>query len=265
MFEISPASQLLLITLFGLLLGSFISMLTWRLPRMMEWEGEAQLKHISFSRSECPKCQTPLSWKELIPIFSWLAFKGRCHNCQQPISARYPLIEFTTMFLTWLMASHFGLDSKGWMALVFTWILIAITVIDLEHQLILDIFSLPLLWLGLIINTQSYFASPNEAIWGAVLGYLLLWTLFYLFKFLTGKEGMGFGDFKLLAALGAWFGINAIPQIILIASLSSLIAVFALSLFKKRKLQEPVAFGPFLAVGGLLTLLLGDMFIVSLM
>lgn len=264
MAEISPAFQIFLITLFGLLLGSFISMLTWRLPRMMEWEGEAQLKHISFSRSACPQCNTQLTWKELIPIFSWLFYRGRCQHCQHPISVRYPLIEISTMLLTWFVATHFGLDTKGWLALLFTWIIITITVIDIEHQLILDILSLPLLWLGLIINTQSYFAPPVDAIWGAVAGYGLLWGLFYLFKFLTGKEGMGFGDFKLLAALGAWFGINAIPQIILIASFSSLVVALSLNLFRKRNLQEPVAFGPFLAIGGLCTLLWGDVFILSL-
>lgn len=256
-------NELLLITGFGLLMGSFISMLSWRLPRMMEWPGEAQLKHLSFSRSHCPKCDTPLHWKQLFPVISWLMSLGRCRHCQEPISVRYPLIELTTMLLTGLVAYHFGLDTKGWLALVFTWILITITVIDIEHQLILDILSLPLLWLGLLINSQSLFTTPTEAIWGAAIGYMLLWTLFYAFKFFTGKEGMGFGDFKLLAALGAWFGIASLAQIILIASLSSLVIVILLTLMKKQKLNEAVAFGPFLALGGLFTLLLGSQYALT--
>lgn len=264
MIELSPVAQIFFITLFGLLLGSFLSMLTWRLPRMMEWDGLAQLRHITFSRSHCPNCNSTLSWKELIPIFSWLNANGQCKNCKTSISIRYPLIELSTMFLTFIVALHFGLDDKGWFALIFTWTLIAITVIDIEHQLILDILSLPLLWIGLIINTQSIFTGPIDAIWGAVIGYMLLWTLFYAFKFLTKKEGMGFGDFKLLAAIGAWFGVEALAQVILIASLSSILWIVTLSLLNRRNLQEPVAFGPFLALGGLCTLLLGNSFIFSL-
>jgi Type II secretory pathway, prepilin signal peptidase PulO and related peptidases len=264
MVELSPVAQISLITLFGLLLGSFLSMLTWRLPRMMEWEGEAQLKHISSLARIAQAVMQRLSWKELIPVFSWLSSKGQCRHCKTSISARYPLIELSTMLLTLIVVLHFGLDTKGWFALIFTWLLIAITVIDIEHQLILDILSLPLLWLGLIINSQSVFTDPIDAIWGAVIGYMLLWTLFYAFKFLTKKEGMGFGDFKLLAAMGAWFGVEALAQIILIASLSSILWIVALSLFHRRNLQEPVAFGPFLALGGLCTLLLGSSFIFAL-
>lgn len=238
-------------------------MLTWRLPRMMEWSGEAQLKRLSFSRSHCPKCDTPLNWKQLFPLFSWLISLGKCQHCQAPISVRYPLIELTTLLLTGLVAYHFGLEIKGWFALVFTWLLITITVIDIEHQLILDVLSLPLLWLGLLINTQSLFTPPIDAIWGAAIGYLLLWTIFYAFKFLTGKEGMGFGDFKLLAALGAWFGVASLAQIILIASLTSLASVVLLTLMKKQKLDEAVAFGPFLAVGGMFTLLFGGQYALT--
>lgn len=255
---------LVITSLLGLLIGSFISMLSWRLPRIMDLPGEEQLKIISFSRSKCPHCNTALSWKQLFPLFSWLFSKGKCTHCHHPISVRYPLIEFTTMILTFLVAWHFGVNQNGIIALVFTWILLTITVIDIEHQLILDILSLPLLWLGLLINTQSHFVSPSEAILGAALGYILLWTIFYGFKVFTGKEGMGFGDFKLLAALGAWFGASAIPQIILIASISSLIIALVFGLLKLRNMKEPIPFGPFLALGGIATLLFGNQFILAL-
>lgn len=232
-------------------------MLTWRLPRILHLEGDEQLKQISLSRSACPKCKTPLPWYRLFPLISWLASKGKCHGCGDPISARYPLIEFSSMLLTAGMIYVFGNTVDALLAILFSWFLLTITVIDIEHQLILDKLSLPLMWLGLMINTQSFYTTPIDAIWGAILGYMILWVLFQSFKLFTGKEGMGFGDFKFLAALGAWFGAMAIPQIILIASISSVVIGLALALLRLRPMDQPVPFGPYLALGGWITLVFG--------
>ncbi len=256
-----PLTQLLVISaIFGLLMGSFISMLSWRLPRVMELEEEQQLKVISIERSKCPHCETPLPWYRLFPLFSWLASRGKCHQCKTPISPRYPLIELATAVITTLVVWQFGLNEQGIAALIFSWILITISVIDIEHQLILDNLSFPLLWLGLIFSTQSTFLSPVEAIWGAVVGYLVLWSVYHLFKLVTGKEGMGYGDFKLLAALGAWFGALLLPQIILIAALTSIAFTLINGLLTKQSIHNPMAFGPFLALGGFVTLFFGILF-----
>lgn len=250
--------QLLLFSgLIGLVIGSFISMLTWRMPRILMMQEDEQLKAITFGGSKCPSCDTNLPWYRLIPVLSWLWTKGKCHHCQTPISARYPLIELATASTTVLIMWLYGPTLIGFAALLFSWILITISVIDIEHQLILDNLSLPLLWLGLLFNTQSLFTNPVDAIWGAILGYMLLWILFHSFRLITGKEGMGYGDFKLLAALGAWFGVMAIPQIILIASVSSLVIGLGGVLLKLRAYDSPLAFGPFLAIGGWVTLIMG--------
>lgn len=264
MLPLDPTALILLAGLLGLLVGSFISMLTWRLPRIMHLEGDEQLKQISLSRSECPNCQTSLPWYRLFPLISWIASKGKCHACDHKISARYPLIEFTSMAMTAGMVYIFGNTLDAYLAILFSWFLLTITVIDIEHQLILDKLSLPLMWLGLMINSQSYYTSPVDAIWGAVLGYMILWFLFQSFKLFTGKEGMGYGDFKFLAALGAWFGAMALPQIILIASISSVVIGLTLALLRLRSMDQPIPFGPYLALGGWITLLLGNNLIQQL-
>lgn len=250
----------------GLLIGSFISMLTWRLPTMFfqQWSPQQQVKAISFSRSQCPSCQQPLKAYQLIPVFSWLFSRGRCQQCNAPISVRYPLIELTSTLITVVIAWQFGQSLNAIVFWVFAWLLLTITVIDIEHQLILDSLSLPLLWFGLVFSLSSDITPPNQAILGAVLGYLLLWGLFQSFKILTGKEGMGYGDFKLLAALGAWFGATALPQIILVASVSSLIVGIGLSLVKVRNLNDPMPFGPYLALAGIVSLLFGGNIIQKL-
>lgn len=261
----SPFLLFFLSGLIGLLIGSFISMLTWRLPRLMEKPAEAQFKQISVSRSACPHCHTPLPWYRLFPLFSWLFSRGKCHACQQKISIRYPLIEFTSMLSTLMVVWQFGFTLEAALAVIFVWFIITICVIDLEHFLILDKLSLPLLWLGLLINSQSIFTSPESAIWGAAMGYLILWVVFYSFKLLTGKEGMGFGDFKLLAALGAWFGMEALPQIILVASLASILVTLILATTKLRRMNDPIPFGPYLSIGGLSVLFLGSNIIQTLL
>lgn len=260
MFPFSAIEWLILSGLAGLIIGSFISMLSWRLPNMFyqQWTPEQQLKSLSLSRSECPSCQQTLKPYQLIPIFSWLWSRGKCQQCGASISIRYPLIELTSTVITLVIAWQYGQTLNTIIFWLFCWILLTIVIIDIEHQLILDSLSLPLLWLGLVFSLNSDITTPNQAILGAVAGYLLLWGLFQTFKWLTGKEGMGYGDFKLLAALGAWFGIIALPQIILIASVSSLAIGVGLSLLKVRALNEPMPFGPYLAFGGMISLLFGN-------
>ena len=261
MNTLSLTESLVLSGLIGLIVGSFLSMLTWRLPRLLLAGEQNWLKSISLGGSRCPQCDIQLPWYRLIPLFSWLYSRGQCHHCGHRISIRYPLIELSTAGITILTVWHFGLSIEAAAALLFSWLLLAIFIIDWEHQLILDKLSLPLLWLGLLFNTQHLFVSPTEAIWGAAIGYLLLWAVFHTFKLLTGKEGMGYGDFKLLAALGAWFGFMALPQIILIAALSSILVSVIGILLKKRNKDTPMAFGPFLALGGWASLFLGSQFI----
>jgi leader peptidase (prepilin peptidase)/N-methyltransferase len=259
MQSISTAELLFYSAILGLIVGSFLSMLTWRLPRLLLAGEENWLKPISVGGSKCPQCDSEIPWYKLIPLFSWVLSKGKCHNknCDSTISIRYPLIEIATASLTALSMWKFGLNIEGIAATLFSWILIAIFIVDWEHQLILDIFSLPLLWLGLLFNTQNLFISPVDAIWGAAVGYLLLWLVYHLFKIFTGKEGMGYGDFKLLAALGAWLGVLALPQIILIAALSSILITLIGIALKQRDKNTPMAFGPFLAIAGWIALFAG--------
>lgn len=260
MIEFSNIELIIYSGVFGLLIGSFISMLTWRLPRIMDLEADQQLKQISTSRSYCPSCKTNLNWQQLFPVLSWIMAKARCKNCNAKISIRYPLIEILTMLLTIYIAMVFGFTLTGFFALVFSYFLMTIVVIDIEHQLILDKLSLPLMWLGLLFSLEGSFTTPEESIIGAASGYMLLWVIYYAFKIITGKEGMGFGDFKLLAALGAWFGLSALPQIILIASISSIIVAIILALIKFKDINSAQPFGPFLAIAGLVTLTLGIIF-----
>jgi leader peptidase (prepilin peptidase)/N-methyltransferase len=259
MSAISEAELLILVAVFGLLIGSFISMLSWRLPRLMELAPEEQFKQVSVSRSACPNCKKNLTWKQLFPLFSWILSKGRCQNCNIKISARYPLIEFTTLILTLSIYFAFGLSTTAAIALLFTYFLITISVIDIEHHLILDKLSLPLMWLGLIFSLFETFTTPKDAILGAIAGYMLLWIIFQTFKLVTGKEGMGFGDFKLLAALGAWFGVTAIPQIILIASVTSILVAIILAVIRIKAIDSELPFGPYLAIAGMITLLSGQL------
>lgn len=264
MFDLTQVEAVFAASLLGLIIGSFISMLTWRLPRMLYLDAGSTAHSITLSRSKCPHCQTTLSWYQLIPIFSWFFAKGKCLTCHTPISIRYPLIEIGTMLTTGFLIWHFGQTTSALFAVGFSWVLITILVIDIEHQLILDSLSLPLMWAGLLINSQAYYVSAEQAILGAAIGYLILWALFHSFKLLTGKEGMGYGDFKLLAALGAWFGVMAIPQIILIASLSSLVIGGGLALLRLKKLEDPIPFGPFLAIGGWSSLIFGNQLLQQL-
>jgi leader peptidase (prepilin peptidase)/N-methyltransferase len=251
--------------LIGLVFGSFISMLSWRLPRILELDGREQLKAISLGGSECPHCRNTLPWYRLFPLLSWLISKGRCHACKTPISARYPLIELSTGLLTLLSVWHFGLSWHTLWVVAFCYWLITISVIDFEHHLILDKLSLTLLWLGLLLNAFHQFVPAKEAILGAITGYLILWILFQAHFQITGKEGMGYGDFKLTAALGAWLGVYALPQILLLSALSAILIFLLLILLRKQDWQASLPFGPYLAIGGLITLFAGDSLLIRLL
>lgn len=254
----------------GLMIGSFLNVVIHRLPIMMEREwavqcadlrGEAPpvVEPLSLSRprSRCPKCNHAISAIENIPLFSWLFLRGRCSSCKTPISIRYPLIELVTAALFAFSATHFGLTAAGWGALIFIAALIALTSIDYDTQLLPDDITLPLLWIGLLFNLFGTYTDLNSAVIGAIAGYLSLWSVYWLFKLVTGKEGMGYGDFKLLAALGAWLGWQMLPVTILLSSIVGAIVGISLMVFSKHSRQEPIPFGPYLAAAGIVALIWG--------
>jgi leader peptidase (prepilin peptidase)/N-methyltransferase len=246
------------------MMGSFISMLSWRLVKHIESDTPELLRALVFDRSRCTNCNTPLGAMQLIPLLSWLLNKGKAHCCGSSISARYPLTELATASLSTLTAWTFfdasapllGLSFQGWAALLFVWTLITISVIDFEHYLIPDRLSLPLLWLGLLLNSSDAgFVSLSEAVWGAAVGYVSLWLIFQSHRALTGKEGMGYGDFKLTAALGAWLGVQALIPIFILAGGLAIVVMGGLMLLKKHDLANTFPFGPWLAAAGILVLL----------
>jgi leader peptidase (prepilin peptidase)/N-methyltransferase len=248
----------------GLGVGSFISMLSWRLPRHLESDTPELLRTLVFDRSHCDNCNKPLKAKQLIPLLSWLLGRGKASCCGTSISVRYPLTEIATALLSLFTAWHFfdpnapllGLTLQGWAALVFVWTLISISVIDFEHYLIPDRLSLPLLWLGLLLNsTDAGFVNLSEAVWGAAIGYVSLWLIFQIHRAITGKEGMGYGDFKLTAALGAWLGVQALIPIFILAGGLAIVVMGSFMLLKKHDLANAFPFGPWLAGAGLLVLL----------
>ncbi len=250
----------------GLCVGSFLNVVAYRLPLMLEkrWQDDCRalleqntagsssevVFNLCLPASHCPHCQQTIRWHENIPLLSWLALRGRCAHCRQLISARYPLVEFGTAMLSLVTVMEMGLGWPTAFALLLVWTLIACSIIDLDRQLLPDDLTLPLLWLGLLLNSQHLYVSAEDAILGAVLGYLLLWTVYWLFRLSTGKEGMGYGDFKLLAALGAWMGWQALPLIILMASLCGAIAGIVYLVMRRQSLAFP--FGPYLAIAGYL-------------
>ena len=256
----------------GLLVGSFLNVVILRLPArlMHDWRrdarevleidqpDEAVPPGIVRQASHCPHCKHPLAAYENIPLVSWLALRGRCRHCKAPISIQYPLVELLTCVLSAVVVWRFGLTWAALAALLFTWTLIAAAGIDLRTQLLPDQLTLPLLWLGLLIALVPLFADARAAIMGAAIGYLSLWCVYWLFKLLTGKEGMGYGDFKLLAALGAWMGAVALLPIILISSfIGAVVGVIALQL-RGQDRSTPIPFGPFLAAAGWVWFVFGD-------
>ena len=256
----------------GLLVGSFLNVVILRLPRRLEWQwkrdslemlGEPEVYDppppgIVVERSHCPHCKHPLSWWENIPVFSWLALRGRCRACQAPISIQYPLVELLTMLLVLCCVWQFGFGWRGFGAIVFTCLLLALSGIDLRTQLLPDSLTLPLLWLGLVASVDNLFLGSKQALVGAIIGYLSLWSVWWVFKQLTGKEGMGHGDFKLLAAMGAWFGLKGILPTILLASLVGAIIGSIWLAAKGRDRGTPIPFGPYLAIAGWLVFFWGD-------
>jgi leader peptidase (prepilin peptidase)/N-methyltransferase len=260
------------VSLISLLIGSFLNVVIHRLPIMMEKDWMAQCAelngnkvennstfNLSTPRSACPHCGHAITAFENIPILSYVFLKGRCGGCQTHISLRYPIVEALTAILSVFVAYHFGFGWETVGALMLTWILIALTFIDLDHQLLPDKLILSLLWLGLIFNLFSTYSSLNDAVLGAIIGYLSLWSIYHLFRLITGKEGMGYGDFKLLGALGAWLGWQALPLIVLLSSFVGAFVGIALILFKQHGRDIPIPFGPYLAAAGWITLLWGDM------
>ncbi|NHH99815.1 MULTISPECIES: prepilin peptidase [Oceanimonas] len=253
----------LVIPLLGLLVGSFLNVVIHRLPLIMqrEWQREcAALQdqpvtdeapfNLCVPRSRCPHCEHTLAASDNIPLLSWLWLKGRCRYCQAPVSRRYPLVELASALLAAITLWRFGAGPQLLAALVFSWMLLCMTLIDLDHLLLPDQLTLPLLWLGLLLNINELFVPLQSAVIGAAAGYGILWSLYWLFRLATGKEGMGYGDFKLLAAIGAWFGWQSLLPVLLLASFTG--AALGLGLMALRRLGEDrvLPFGPALALGG---------------
>lgn len=260
--------------LLGLIVGSFLNVVILRLPARMEHEWrcecadlldqpapESEPPGLVKPRSSCPQCGHQITALQNIPIVSYLALRGKCSGCGTPISIQYPVVEALTGLMTLAVAWHFGFTWQTLAAAVATWILIAASVIDLRTQLLPDNLTLPLLWLGLLISIAAVFVGPVQAIIGAATGYMLLWSVFQLFKLVTGKEGMGHGDFKLMAALGAWLGWESLPLVIILSAAVGALVGVALIAGKKQGQGEPMPFGPFIAAAGWIALLWGDVII----
>jgi leader peptidase (prepilin peptidase)/N-methyltransferase len=260
----------------GLVVGSFLNVVIHRVPIMMHRGWMQDCKELMEPDSEtpvtdtynlvtpasrCPKCDHRISALENIPVLSYLFLKGRCSGCATAISLRYPTVEITTAILSVITALHFGYSIQTLAALAFTWTLIPLFLIDFDTQFLPDSITLPLLWAGLLVSLFNVFVDSQTSIIGAAAGYLSLWTIYQLFKWATGKEGMGFGDFKLLAAIGAWLGWQALPVVILFSSVVGAVIGITLILFKGRDHEQPMPYGPFLAAAGWITLLWGNDFI----
>ncbi len=265
-----PTAFALVAGLFGLMVGSFLNVVIHRLPIMMERDWAAQCAELrgethapgeplslARPRSRCPKCGHAISAVENIPVLSWLMLGGKCRGCKAQISFRYPLTEGLTGLVFAYSAWHFGFGATALGALVLAAALIALTGIDFDTQLLPDDITLPLLWIGLAFNYFNKFTDLHGAVVGAMLGYLALWTVYWGFKLATGKEGMGYGDFKLLAALGAWFGWQMLPLIILLSSLVGAVVGISLMVFARHGRNVPIPFGPYLAAAGLIALFWG--------
>lgn len=257
--------------IFGLMIGSFLNVVIFRLPKMMEQEWqqnclELQGKEVTplpkltlaKPRSVCPHCAHKIRAYENIPVVSYLFLKGRCSSCKTSISVRYPLVEILTATMAGLISWKFGYSYTTLFASAFAFALIALTFIDFDTQLLPDDITLPLLWLGLLFNLNYGFTDLASAVIGAMAGYLVLWSVFWLFKLIRGKEGMGYGDFKLLAAIGAWFGWKLLPAVILLSSTLGAVIGIALIVLTKRNKDVPMPFGPFLAIGGIAALFYGQ-------
>jgi leader peptidase (prepilin peptidase)/N-methyltransferase len=281
-FELWPAALFVAIGLLGLLAGSFLNVVAYRIPIMMERAWRSQCADLQsqastaaphaaagnrfdlwWPPSACPGCGTAIATQHNIPVLGFLWLRGRCANCGLKISPRYPVVEACAALLGVVVAYVFGASWPMVAALGFTWMLLALTLIDLDHKLLPDSLTLPLLWAGLLLNTGSIggaamFASLQSSVIGAAAGYLALWSVYQLFKLATGKEGMGYGDFKLLAAIGAWVGWPLLPLVILLSAVVGSIVGIAMIVFGGRSSQTAIPFGPYLAAAGWIALLWGE-------
>ncbi len=268
----STSLLIALIFLLGMLVGSFLNVVIYRLPVMMQrnWrrecldylqlpaEGDTEVFNLLWPGSRCPVCKTDIKAFQNIPVLSYLWLGGKCAHCATRISARYPCIEILTGVCSALVAWHFGYGWPLLFGLILTWSLIALSFIDMDQQLLPDSITLPLMWLGLSLSVFSVYTDSHSSIIGAVCGYLSLWCVFHVFKLATGKEGMGYGDFKLLALFGAWLGWQYLPMIILLSSLVGAIFGLVMILFHRHEAGRPMPFGPYLAAAGWLALICGD-------
>jgi leader peptidase (prepilin peptidase)/N-methyltransferase len=279
LYTSEPAWLIGSVFVLSLLIGSFLNVVIHRLPIMMEREWRKQAEELLAAepaadgfdptpqynlivpRSACPNCGAQITALQNIPVVSWLFLKGRCAHCAAPISVQYPLVEFATALFSAIVAWHFGFTAHMAAALVLTWTLVALCMIDFDHQLLPDDLTLPLMWLGLLLSLfdgQVLPLSPRDSIIGALAGYLSLWLVFHAFKAATGKEGMGYGDFKLLAALGAWLGWQQLLLIILLSACVGAVVGIGLVVVRGRDRNIPIPFGPYLAAAGWIALLWGD-------
>jgi leader peptidase (prepilin peptidase)/N-methyltransferase len=267
----SPPVFITMGTVFGLAIGSFLNVVIHRLPKMMEREWQVQCAELrgepppaaprfdlATPRSSCPSCGHPITALENVPLVSYLWLRGKCAACRAPIGIRYPIVEVATGIATAYCAWRFGFGYAAFGAMLFTWCMIALAVIDIDTQLLPDSITLPLLWAGLLFNLRGTFVDLQSAVLGAVAGYLILWLVYWGFRLATGKEGMGFGDFKLLAAIGAWLGWKMLPLVILASSLVGAVAGIALMILARRGRDVPIPFGPYLAGAGLIALFWGE-------
>jgi leader peptidase (prepilin peptidase)/N-methyltransferase len=266
-----PALWIGVAVLFGLSIGSFLNVVVYRLPKMMEREWAAQCAELSGQvpgeqptynlakpRSRCPSCSAPIGALQNLPLVSWIALRGRCAACGAAIPKRYPLVELATGVIAGFLAWHYGFGPTAVLAFGFCATLLALALIDFDTQLLPDGLTLPLIWAGLLVNIWGVFAPLQEAVVGAVAGYLSLWTVYWAFKLVTGKEGMGYGDFKLLAAIGAWLGWQALPLVILLSSLAGAVIGVALIAAARLGRSVPMPFGPYLVIAGAVALVWGD-------
>jgi len=266
-----PAFFVGFVVLLGLIVGSFLNVVIHRLPIIMEREWRAFCAELAEQpapttepfnlvnpRSRCPSCAGPVRAIDNIPLLSYLLLSGKCHHCGVPISLRYPIVEALTGVISGYVAWRFGVSFITLSALLFCWALIALTFIDADTQLLPDQITQPLIWLGLLANLAGLFTDIQSSVMGAVVGYFTLWTVYWLFKLVTGKEGMGYGDFKLLAAIGAWLGWQMLPVVILLSSLVGATVGVSLILFARHERSQPIPFGPYLAGGGIIALLWGQ-------
>ena len=276
-FQLEPATYIVAAALLGLIVGSFLNVVIHRLPKMMdaEWRqqcieflhpeqvenspaGDKPRYNLVVPRSACPSCGHNISAIENVPVLSYLFLGGRCKACRAPIGLRYPAVEALTGLLTGFVAWHFGVTWAALFAIVFVWALVALTFIDADTTLLPDDITLPLLWLGLMVNAGGLFVDLRSAVIGAIAGYLILWLVFWAFKLATGKEGMGYGDFKLLAAIGAWLGWQTLPLVILLSAAVGTVVGIAGIILKGRDKGAKLPFGPYLAAAGFIALIWGQ-------